>query len=256
LTIDDARSFYKRYYAPNRAVLVLAGDVTINDAKRLAKRWFADLTPAADGASAPIDDTVLPRTHYRLQREMPQIATPRVMIEHVAPSFSKDRKEAFALTLFAAYLGDGDNSYLNKNLVRTEKVLAAEAGYNGLRRGRGTFYAAAIPLAGTQADAAEDLLKQTLRNALKDFSARDLEKEKAKIAASLVYVNDNPEETAMMVGQFAALGFSLDEIESYADGLQQVGLGEVKEAVRRLLDDASSVTGVLLPLSSAGQEKK
>jgi predicted Zn-dependent peptidase len=91
------------------------------------------------------------------------------------------------------------------------------------------------------------MVEEALLSALNDFTEEKLEEEKKKILASLVYLQDDPETSASIVGSFAALGFSVEDIENYAQYIKDVKLDDVKDAVSFLQMKSANVKAWLLP---------
>lgn len=248
LSKADAEAFYQRYYTPDNAVLVLAGDIDYHTAYRLSKKYFGKIKKQR-GMSAV--QTIFSRWSdknvYRVETTMPEIKSPRVVRKYVVPSLTENEKTAYALMLFAKYLGEGDNSYMNKNVVLTGKAAAASASYNALSRGAGTFALSLLPAEGTTVKQAENIVDTVVKNALNSLTAEVLQNEKQKLTAGLVYIRDNPEDAAMLAGQMVALDIELDKIEAYEDNVNAVTLDDVKTAVEVMLSDSTYITGLLLP---------
>jgi zinc protease len=258
LTREDAQAFYRRYYAPNRAVLILSGDLTLQDAKRLAEKYFAPISSRQDAEdeTASQNDFKTQQSHYRFEKSLHWIRTPRVVRQWLVPSMLTDPTAAFALEVFASYLGNGDSSYLNRHLVWTQKMVAADASYDSLKQIAGVFELGFIPLTDEQTPEAEALLEPIVRQALEDLDEQTLEREKAKISAHLVYVNDNPEDAAMMVGEWLSAGLPLEQLESYEESLRAVNLFAVYRAVTNMLQSSTEMVGVLHPMPLEDREKE
>lgn len=130
----DVMDFYRRYYAPNNAILVLSGDIEPKTAKLLAEKYFGKIKPRPVGAKA--DFPKLDR-HFagRLEMKLPQIKTVRLTKSYIAPSFNTNREAVYPLLVLSAYLGEGETSKLYKKLVLEEKnALGVSVAYD-LHRG-------------------------------------------------------------------------------------------------------------------------
>ena len=185
---------------------------------------------------------------------MPEIKSPRVVRKYVVSSLTENEKNAYALMLFAKYLGEGDNSYMNKQLVLTGKAAAASALYDALNRGAGTFALSLFPAQSTTVQQAESIINTIVENALNTLTEDVLQAEKQKLTAGLVYIRDNPEDAAMLAGQIVALDLKLDKIEAYEDSINAVTLADVKAAVNAMLSDSTYITGLLLPEKKINKE--
>ena len=249
LTSDDVKTFYDKHYSPDNAVLVLSGDIDASTAKQLAEKHFGGIEKSDTKTSRnPVCSSIKNNKNvYHIKMSHPEIKTPRVVRRYIAPSLKENPEQAYALMVFSKYFGEGDNSFLNQELVLKNKVAAAGSSYDALSRGDGVFSLSAVPSPGKTAAETEDLLQTALNEALKSLNKDKLEKEKHKMTSGLVYIRDNPEDAAMLVGQMAALGFNPNEINDYDKNIQNVTLGDIKEAVSDMLSSSTSITGYLLP---------
>lgn len=249
LTPDDVKTFYDKHYSPDNAVLVLSGDIDASTAKQLAEKHFGGIEKSGTKTSRnPVCSSIKNnKNFYHIKMSHPEIKTPRVVRRYIAPSLKENPEQAYALMVFSKYFGEGDNSFLNQELVLKNKVAAAGSSYDALSRGDGVFSLSAVPSPGKTAAETEDLLQTALNEALKSLNKDKLEKEKHKMTSGLVYICDNPEDAAMLVGQMAALGFNLNEINNYEKNIKNVTLGDIKEAVSDMLSSSTSITGYLLP---------
>lgn len=189
----------------------------------------------------------LARHQYRVDSAVSKVQATRLIQQYVVPSLKDDVKTAYALMVFSKYLGEGDNSFLNQQLVLSGKAAAAGSSYDGLSRGPATFMVMAVLLPETNIAKMEILLEQKIKQALNSLTEEMLEQEKRKMLAGLVYIQDNPEDAAMLAGNMAALGLKASEINQYEEYLRQVRLDDVKNAVTQMLNNASSITGILRP---------
>ena len=248
LSKADAEAFYQRYYTPDNAVLVLAGDIDYHTAYKLSKKYFGKIKKQRGmPTSKPIFSRWSDKNVYRVETTMPEIKLPRIVQKYVVPSLTDNEKSAYALMLFSKYLGEGDNSYMNKKLVLTGRATAAGSSYNALNRGVGTFSLSMLPAPETTVQQAENVINSLVAEALNALTDERLQAEKQKLTAGLVYIRDNPEDAAMLAGQMAALDLELDKIEAYEDSINAITLDDVKAAVNAMLLNSTYITGLLLP---------
>lgn len=248
LSKADAEAFYQRYYTPDNAVLVLAGDIDYRTAYKLSKKYFGKIKKQRGmPTSKPIFSRWSDKNVYRVETTMPEIKSPRIVQKYVVPSLTDNEKSAYALMLFSKYLGEGDNSYMNKKLVLTGKATAAGSSYNALNRGVGTFSLSMLPAPETTVQQAENVINSLVAEALNALTDERLQTEKQKLTAGLVYIRDNPEDAAMLAGQMAAADIELDKIEAYEDSINAVTNEDIKTAVNAMLSDSTRITGLLLP---------
>lgn len=248
---SDVEAFYNRYYTPDNAVLVLSGDIDVKTAMKLTKKYFGKIDKRMAFLSSKQPSAALTdKQSYRVESQMREIKTPRLVKSYVVPSLPQNSKEAYALMVFAKYFGDGYNSFLYDNYVLSGQVVAASSSYSALRKGPGVF-SVSVYLSGEQdIDKGEEILNTSVEEALKQLTAERLETEKQKMLSGLVYIQDNPEDAAMLAGQMLALGMGLSDIENYEENLKAVSLEDIQSAVNKMLRHSTDITGLLLPYNT------
>lgn len=254
LTQKDAALFYHKFYRPDNVLLVFSGNITSDEAKTLAEKYFGAIQTFSPTDVEPEKVRFASKSVMRLEREDASVNTPRFIKKMMAPSLKENPKDAYALLLFTDYLDSGDNSYLNKHLVLSDKVTAVSASYNPFSRLKGSFSIAAVLHPDQTPAQTEAVIHETLLNALDALSEKDLEKEKQKIEAGLVYVRDDPTDAAYWMGQLGALGIKLEDIENYVENLKAVQVEDVRAAVLNMFENSTQITGLLLPKSSKREE--
>ena len=245
---SDVEAFYNRYYTPDNAVLVLAGDIDVKTAAKLADKYFGNIKKKRAFLSSKQSYAVLTdKQSYRVESHMREIKTPRLIKRYVVPSLPQDAKSAYALMVFAKYFGDGYNSFLYTDYVLSGKLISAGAAYYSLRKGPGVFDISIYPSSEQSLEEAENILNNSAKEALKELTPEILENEKQKMLSNLVYVRDNPEDAAMLAGQLLALGMKLSDVENYEENLKAVSLEDVQNTVSEMLSQSTDITGLLLP---------
>lgn len=249
LSLDGVQSFYKRYYAPNNAILVLSGDLDLPTAMKLAEKYFGSL-PKSDLKNRVKFPEMKADYAADLKMELPGINNLRLSNNWIVPGISSRDQDVYALILLSKYLGGGETSKLYKDLVRNKKLaLAVDASYDEQGRSYGSFSISALPAEGVSASKLQDALDQALQEAIAAINLSEIESTKQKLLAGLVYLRDNPNDAAMIVGQMAASGMSLNDIEAYADTISEVEYQDVKAAAQKFLRPQSRVNGYLMPIS-------
>ena len=255
LTRADAFDFYRLWYAPNNAILVIAGDTTLAEVKALAERDFG-----------PIPRRVLP-ARQRLS-EPPVFAARRVILRdpdvqqatwqriYIAPTErDKPAGQSAALDVLGEILAGGPTSRLYRHLV-IEQALAVDvdAGYNGVALDYGQFSIAAAPQLGADTQKLEDAIDGEIATLLdKGVSAQELADAKARLAADAIKARDSLRGPAEIVGSGLAVGSTLAEIQSWPERVASVSADDVlRAAVKVLKHKENSVTGLLLPESPTG----
>ena len=250
LTLEDAQNFYNKYYAPNNAVLVLSGDIDVPTAKELAQKYYGNVKAREIGKRVELpklEDTM----KARLEMSREQIGGMRLSKAYAAPSYNHNPEDIYNLEILSGYLGEGETSKLYKKLVLEQKTaLAVSTSYDANSRSYGTFTISVIPAPGLDADKVLASLDAMVNEALQEINIDEVEKVKGKMLAGLVYLKDNPNDAAYLVGSAAASGMKLADIEMQAEKLKQVDYQGVKKAAERLFENSPQVVGILKPKES------
>lgn len=250
LTRQNALDFYRAYYAPNNAILVVAGDVTPDQVRALAEEYYGPLEPS---------DKIVPRNRpqeppqlaeRRLTFSDPRVSEPYVYRTYLAPGRKPgDQKPAAALAVLAELLGgSGTTSVLAKDLTFGPEAtgIYASAGYDGDTVDDGTFSLFIMPAPGVALDRAEAAMDASVAKFLQDgVNADDLARIKAQIRASDIYARDDSGDLARMYGAGLATGLALKDIQDWPQILQSVTAEDVMAAAHEVLDRRNAVTAWL-----------
>jgi zinc protease len=245
LSVEDAREFYQRWYAPNNAVLVVVGDVEPREVTALAEKHFGGIKARPLPARKPQDEPQqlgVKRVTVKAPAELPY-----VLIVFRAPPLRDPEQdwEPFALDMLAAALSGNAAGRLPRNLVRAERlVTSASASYDGLARGPGFFYLAATPTPGKTAAEAEQGLRREMEKILADgVTHEELERVKAQAIAAQVYQRDSTMAQAREIGAMEITGISHKTIDLQLAKLRAVTPEQVREVARKyFVDDALTIT--------------
>ena len=259
LNREDALAFYRRYYVPDNAVLVVAGDVTPDEVKALADKTYGKIERRGQ---------IGPR---KRPQEPPQIAERRVTFadlrvtqpsmqrSYLVPSYTSAKEgEAEALDLLAYVLGGGSNSRLYRSLV-VEKRLATGAGawYQGTSLDATRLGVYATPAAGTSLEKVESALDTEIEALLdKGVTPEELERAKSRMIADYIYAQDNQSTLARQYGAALTTGSTVEAVLARPDRLRAVTAEQIRDAARRYLDKRASVTGYLIREGAPREEKK
>ncbi|NBB96914.1 MAG: insulinase family protein [Alphaproteobacteria bacterium] len=244
---DDAKAFYGRHYAPNNAILVVAGDVSAAEATELARAHYGAI-PANPAVTERVRPMEPPHTaERRLTLEDARVGTPYVSRMYLAPT-RHDTEQAAALQMLAALLGgSATTSVLERKLNFEQGVaLSAWANYSGMARDYGMFNIGIAPVDGVSLDDAEAALDSAIVEFLQEGVDQDqFARVRHQIRASEIYALDNVQGRARQFGVGLSIGLSVDEVESWIDALDAVTPEQVIDAAELLLDKRNSVTGYL-----------
>jgi zinc protease len=244
-----ALDFYRRFYTPNNAILVVAGDVTPDEVRTLAEETYGKVPRVAEikpriRPQEPVQEA--PRT---VTLADPRVTQPSLSRYYLVPSSTTARPgESEALDVLAHVLGRGSNSRLYQALV-VDKGIAVNAGanYDGTAVDATRLSVYGTPKPGTslqQLEAAVDaVLAEVIENGV---TADELERAKNRMIADAVYANDNQRMMAQWYGSALATGATVDQVRTWPDRMRAVSADAVRDAARRWLDKRRSVTGYLI----------
>ena len=257
---EDALAFYKRFYAPNNATLVIAGDVDEKDVRPMAERTFGQVPPQPSIPARrlrPQEPTpVAPRT---VTLADPRVEQPSMKRYYLVPSATTAAAgESPALDVLAQLMGNGSNSYLYRALV-IDKPLAvsAGAGYQGTSLDATQFSILVAPKPGVDFAQVEQVVDHVIADVGQNtVPAEDLERVKTQLIAEAIYAQDNQATLARWYGAALTTGLSVEDIRSWPDRIRAVTAEQVRAAARKWLDKKRSVTGYLIKDTTAKPEEK
>jgi zinc protease len=251
LTREDAFAFYHRFYAPENAILVVSGDITPEQLKPLAEKYYGAIPRGGDVTRAPRLNAMPPAADVHVEYRDERVRQPRWWRRWVAPSFNVgDKVDVYALDVFAEIVGGGSTSKLYRSLVVDQKVATdVNASYQGATVSWGSFTIGLNPSPGVAPGAAEEALEKALEAALRDgISDADVERAKDRMVAKLVFAKDAPLSAGQAIGGMMVVGIPLAEIEAMPQRIAAVTPDQVRAAARKLMTTAASGTAILLPM--------
>jgi zinc protease len=258
LNREDALTFYRRFYAPQNAVLVVAGDVTPEEVKTLAENTYGKI--ARDGAAEvrrrPQEPPQI--AERRVTFADPRVTQPSFQRSYLVPSHATAKDgEDHALDLAAHILGGGSNSRLYRALVQGQRIAtSAGAWYSGTSLDQTRMGVYGTPAAGNTLEKVESAVDAVIADFIeKGPTAEELERSKNRMVADYVYALDNQSTLARMYGAALTTGSTVADVQATPDRLKAVTAEQVRDAARRYFDKRRSVTGYLVK-EAAREEKK
>ncbi|MGD9914434.1 MAG: M16 family metallopeptidase [Rhizobiaceae bacterium] len=254
LNRTDATDFYERYYRPNNAILVVAGDVEEAQVRKLAEETYGKLER---GPELP------PRTRPREPEQNtartvtlrdPRISVPSFQRSWVVPSYHTARDgEAEALDLLGEILGGGFRSRIYQALVvKSPLASSAGAGYSGTALDDTSFSIYGSPRGEASLDEVEKAIDAEIARLIKDgIPDKELEQAKKRYLRSMIFARDNAGGMANLYGSALATGGTVADVQSWTDRIQLTTARQVQDVARKYLDKRRSVTGYLLPPETA-----
>ncbi len=253
LNTEDALAFYRRHYAPNNAVLVVAGDIGLEELKPLAEKYYGAIprrpVPPRERVSEPPHQTA-----RRVVLTSEQVREPSWRRSYQAPTYrTAEAGRAYALEVLSEILGGGAISRLYRSLV-VEQELAAAAGswYDGNALDFSTFGVYATPRPAGSVTAVEAAVVAEIEKLLEHgVTEAEVHDAKQRLKAAAVYARDDLETAAQILGTALMTGRTIDEVEAWPERIGAVTVADVDAAAKAVLQERLSVTGILLPAGRA-----
>jgi zinc protease len=258
LTTADAMEFYRRWYAPNNAILVIAGDVTAADVRPLAEKYYGPIARREVPERArPLEP---PHRHTRtVVYKDARVDQPSWARLFLAPSYNRgETKHAYALQILSEILGGGSTSRLYQEIVVRQKLAAAAgSGYSPSNLDYGAFYLYASPRNGVEIAALQKAIEAEVAKLLeKGVTAEELARAKQVLIDRAAFSHDNLRTGAMSFGVALTTGRTVEDVEAWPARIAAVTVEEVNAAARHVLKDTSAVTAILLGLDKKTAERK
>ncbi|MGA7656643.1 MAG: pitrilysin family protein [Methylocella sp.] len=244
----DALAYYDRFYTPENAILVVAGDVDAAEVIGLAEKYYGPI--AARGAPPkrfrPHEPE--PRAHRLVTLADEKVEQPMHQSIFLVPSYrSAAPGEAEALEVLAHVLGGGHTSLLFKTLVMEDKIaVTAGAHYQGTSVDDTRFYVFAVPAPGVSLERLDAAIDAVIAGAAHGVQAADVRRAKTRLVADAIYAQDNQATLARWYGASLAAELRLEDVALWPERIEAVSAADVQKATR-WLDKRRSVTGFLLP---------
>lgn len=255
LNLADARAFYDRYYRPNNAILVVAGDVEPDDVRAMADRTFGKLARGPDlpARVRPVEPEQNSKRTVTLSDA--RVGVPSFSTQWVVPSYRTARPgEAEALDLLAEILGGGTRSRLYQALVVKQGIAAsAGASYQGNMLDDTNFAVYGAPRGAATLGEVETAVDAEIARIVRDgVTDEELDKAKDRFVRSMIFARDRQQAMGNMYGSTLAIGGRVDDIEEWPDRIRKVSADQVKAAAQRYLAFDHSTTGYLMPKTKVG----
>ena len=253
MTAQDARDFYRAWYAPNNAVLVVVGDVDVQKVQTWAQTYYGHLPRKVLPVRKPRTE---PEQHGARRVTLKAPAEQAyVLLSWRVPGLTAlddqpSNKEALALSVLSALLDGYEGARLDRSLTQGPGALAQEVSsyYDFSGRGPQTFMLEAVPKAGVSLSQLEAQLKLQLQEIAKNgVSESELKRVKTQYVAQAVYKRDSIFNQAQEIGAFWARGLPLDTNDLLIEPLQKVSSSEVQAVAKKYFSDDTLNAAYLLP---------
>jgi zinc protease len=249
LNIDRILAFYKRWYAPNNAILVVAGDITMAQLKPLAEKYYGKIPRQ-------------PEIQRSRAKEPPQHAERRVTLRdkrvrqpswqrtYLAPGLQSGNKaHTYPLEVLSNIIGSGASSRFYRSLVIKQKIaISAGVHYSGDNRGPCRFIVYASPMPGVTIEKLQAFVEAEIALLMKSGVTMDeLNRAKSRMESEAIYAQDSLSGGARVIGSALAAGLSIDDVERWPEHIAAVTSAQIQDAIKAVFNTNQSVTGVLLP---------
>ena len=248
---EDAYAFYRRFYAPNNAVLIVAGDVSPDAVMALARKHYGALAPSPDLPERMRPQEPPQLVERRMRYVDSRISQPYMVRSYLAAERDPgDQRMAARLTLLAELLGgDAATSVLGRKLMfEARKAVYVNAGYDGTALDDTTFSLVMVPTPDQSPEEAEAALDAAIAEFLADgVDPEQFARIKMQLRAQKIYDEDDIESLGREYGAALSAGLRIEDVQAWPDLLQQISAEEVLAAARDVFDRRRAVTGWALP---------
>ncbi len=249
----DVKKFYDTWYAPNNAILVISGDVTVETVKPLTEKYYGSLKPKKVPLRIrPLVPPALAPAFLKL--EDAAVHQPMFQKTYIAPAESRKKEESLALQVLAEILSGGPTTRLYKNLVvEQKKATAVDLDYTSTALDYGTIAISAAPADGVSLEEMNKLVDAELRKVVEHgVTEQEVKDAIQRLQDDAVFARDSVSGPAMIFGASMTTGSTVHDIETWPQEVAKVTPARVKAAAEKYLNDAKpwirpAVIGYLLP---------
>jgi zinc protease len=250
----DALEYYRRFYTPENALLIVAGDVEPAIAIDLANRFYGPIQRHGAPLLRQRPSEPKPTTQRQVSLADARVGQPQFHRMHLVPSYgSAEPGEAEALDVLALLLGRRGTGALYRQLVLKDGIASGVgAGYIGTARDQSRFALHAVPRAGValeQLDAAIETVVQDCSGS--GFDRADIERAKKRLTADALYARDSHASLSQWYGRAICIGMTVEQIQGWPERIASVTGEDLLRALQRL-SRATSVSGLLLRSAAEG----
>jgi len=252
MDVNDMRNWYKTWYVPNNATLVVAGDVKADEAFELAKKTYGKVKPRPIPVVKPQNE-ITQKGIKRINVKAPA-QVPYIIMGYKVPvvTTAKETWEPYALEMLASILDAGESSRFAKELVRGQQVATSVgAGYDLYSRLDELFLVDGSPAKGKTVDDLEAAVRAQIKKLKTELvSQAELDSIKAQVVASKVFEKDSVFYQAMQIGTLATVGLDWQLMDQFVDRLRAVTPEQVQAVAKKYLIDDHLTVAVLDPQST------
>lgn len=251
LELDELKQWYKRWYVPNNATLVIAGDVQFEAVDELVTKYFSAIP------SRPLQPVKSwsepPQNGLKVIQGYGQTSSAYLLMAFQAPAITQldDPADAYALEVLSGILDGGGSARFSRFLQREQEIaVSASVSYDPFERLQGLFSITAVPSAGITLQALQDAVMQQI-DSLKEVpvSEEELKRVKAQVVSSRVYERDSLFYSAMQIGRLETAGLDRQLLDSYVAEIERVGADDIRRVAERYFVETALTLGQFRPES-------
>jgi len=249
--VDDLEQWYQKWYAPNNATIVVAGDVEPEAIYKLAQQFFGHLKPEEVEVVKP--QVEVPQRGKRTVEVQLPAELPYLMMGWKVPVVKTAKKawEPYALEVLAGVLDGGDSARFTRDLVRGDEIATSVGvGYNAFSRLDDLFLVAGAPTKARDVAALQRaVIKQIEQLQAEPVTEQELQRIKTQVVAGAVYERDSLFYQAMQIGMLETIGLDWRLSDQYVENIQAVTAEQIQAVANKYFVDTTLTVAELVPLA-------
>ena len=246
LSYEDVINFYKKNYGPNNAVLILSGDIDVDNAKSLTKKYYGPIERVNDTKKNTTQNPQI-KTSIVVEHSNKDISQPIWKKLYRTKSYTNSIIDGIALDIGLKILMGGTSSLVYDKLVNDKKMFSMVGGfYQGLSKGDGYIYLYAIPIKEISSKKINIILNDEIKSSIENITQEMIEIEKKKYIHNSVYRMDGILKPSEIIGEAISVGLELDDIENWNKNLERVNMKMIKESLMKFYNNKNFVIGNLI----------
>ncbi len=254
-SLDEFKAFYHKYYIPNNATLVVAGDIDKSKTKKLIEKYYSTIPKGADIKREKIIEPPIEKERQAVYYDK-NIQKPAIMQAYLTPSMKE--RDAYALDLISKYLSSGKSSVLYKKLVDQDKKALSVGAFNLSQEDYGTYIIFAIPLNDEVSldELSQDIDTEIAKLQNQLISEKDYQKLLNKIENDYVNSNTSMQGIAHNLAQYNVLYGDTDLINKELNIYKNICREDLRKVAQKYLDKNHRVILKYLPKKEADKKLK
>lgn len=246
ITRDNVYKWYKNYYNPTNAIIVIAGDVNREDALKLIKRHYGKIKGIKQKEEIFIEPPPNGERRFELKKD---VSIPALAVQY--QTVAKDNSDAFTLDVIAMILSQGRSSRFERILVRQRNIASNLDAYSSTSKYGGAFIIFGTPQIGIDIHRFEqEIFKEIERLKVEGVSDEELQKAKNQVLSQTIYRQDSATGIGFTLGWWEIIGGGWDNINRYPEEIQKVTKNDIMTVAKKYLTRENRTVGHLLPLEN------